>query len=248
MGRVASPQSNVASSSRCKGPRCGKPVAITSSARRRTTERPTRAPAHPIVQQFGAESSERCIEPTDVLGTLKRIIWQRPAPWDDSNVSLDTARTLYVSDTRGLSSNHFCLLPPPTTQGACSSLHIPRKVRLDAAPGPRLAAIVSEWGSRPQRPPEPAHTDLSTPAELAASPQSDVSSRLSSVLHSFRALPVAVPAELHRSWFFGPHAESAKASLGPLRPSCWSHSRGTRRALAGLPTLSSASRRRQPLE
>jgi asparagine synthase (glutamine-hydrolysing) len=36
--------------------------------------------AHPIVQQFGADASERCIEPTDVLDTLKRIVWHLDEP------------------------------------------------------------------------------------------------------------------------------------------------------------------------
>jgi asparagine synthase (glutamine-hydrolysing) len=36
--------------------------------------------AHPIVHQFGADASERCIEPTDVLGTLKRIVWHLDEP------------------------------------------------------------------------------------------------------------------------------------------------------------------------
>ena len=36
--------------------------------------------AHPIVQQFGADASERCIEPTDVLGTLKHIVWHLDEP------------------------------------------------------------------------------------------------------------------------------------------------------------------------
>jgi len=36
--------------------------------------------AHPIVNQFGADASERCIEPTDVLGTLKQIVWHLDEP------------------------------------------------------------------------------------------------------------------------------------------------------------------------
>jgi asparagine synthase (glutamine-hydrolysing) len=36
--------------------------------------------AHPIVRQFGADAAERCIEPTDVLGTLKRIVWHLDEP------------------------------------------------------------------------------------------------------------------------------------------------------------------------
>jgi asparagine synthase (glutamine-hydrolysing) len=36
--------------------------------------------AHPIVERFGAEAFERCIEPTDVLGTLKRIVWHLDEP------------------------------------------------------------------------------------------------------------------------------------------------------------------------
>jgi asparagine synthase (glutamine-hydrolysing) len=36
--------------------------------------------AHPIVQQFGADASERCVEPTDVLDTLKRIVWHLDEP------------------------------------------------------------------------------------------------------------------------------------------------------------------------
>ncbi|HLZ26946.1 MAG TPA: asparagine synthase (glutamine-hydrolyzing) [Chloroflexota bacterium] len=36
--------------------------------------------AHPIVEQFGAEASERGIEPTDVLGTLKDIVWHLDEP------------------------------------------------------------------------------------------------------------------------------------------------------------------------
>jgi asparagine synthase (glutamine-hydrolysing) len=36
--------------------------------------------AHPIVRQFGADASERCIEPTDVLDTLKRIVWHLDEP------------------------------------------------------------------------------------------------------------------------------------------------------------------------
>jgi asparagine synthase (glutamine-hydrolysing) len=39
-----------------------------------------RAHAQPIVAQFGAEAAERCIEPTDVLGTLKQIIWHLDEP------------------------------------------------------------------------------------------------------------------------------------------------------------------------
>src|SRR5712691_6955590 len=36
--------------------------------------------AHPIIQQFGADASERRIEPTDVLDTLKRIVWHLDEP------------------------------------------------------------------------------------------------------------------------------------------------------------------------
>ncbi|HKB49621.1 MAG TPA: asparagine synthase (glutamine-hydrolyzing), partial [Ktedonobacterales bacterium] len=36
--------------------------------------------AQPIVERFGAEAYERCIEPTDVLGTLKRIVWHLDEP------------------------------------------------------------------------------------------------------------------------------------------------------------------------
>src|SRR6266851_1271810 len=36
--------------------------------------------AHPIVAQFGADASERCIEPTDVLGTMKQIVWHLDEP------------------------------------------------------------------------------------------------------------------------------------------------------------------------
>ncbi|MGI9146228.1 MAG: asparagine synthase (glutamine-hydrolyzing) [Chloroflexota bacterium] len=36
--------------------------------------------ARRIVQQFGAEASERCIEPGDVLGTLKQIVWHLDEP------------------------------------------------------------------------------------------------------------------------------------------------------------------------
>jgi asparagine synthase (glutamine-hydrolysing) len=36
--------------------------------------------AHPIVEQFGAEPFERCIEPNDILGTLKRIVWHLDEP------------------------------------------------------------------------------------------------------------------------------------------------------------------------
>src|SRR5437667_3513295 len=31
--------------------------------------------ARPIVERFGAEAFVRCIEPTDVLATMKRIVW-----------------------------------------------------------------------------------------------------------------------------------------------------------------------------
>src|SRR6266851_1324194 len=36
--------------------------------------------ARPIIERFGAEAFERCIEPTDVLGTLKRIVWHLDEP------------------------------------------------------------------------------------------------------------------------------------------------------------------------
>src|SRR5436305_11582883 len=36
--------------------------------------------AHPIVERFGAEASERCVEPVDVLGTLKQIVWHLDEP------------------------------------------------------------------------------------------------------------------------------------------------------------------------
>lgn len=36
--------------------------------------------AHPIVDRFAAEGFERCIDPTDVLGTLKRIVWHLDEP------------------------------------------------------------------------------------------------------------------------------------------------------------------------
>jgi len=36
--------------------------------------------AHRIVQQFGAEAFERCIEPEDVLETLKQIVWHLDEP------------------------------------------------------------------------------------------------------------------------------------------------------------------------
>jgi asparagine synthase (glutamine-hydrolysing) len=36
--------------------------------------------AYPVIQQFDAEPFERCIEPSDVLGTLKRIIWHLDEP------------------------------------------------------------------------------------------------------------------------------------------------------------------------
>ena len=36
--------------------------------------------AQPIVERFGAEGFERCIEPTDVLGTMKRIVWHLDEP------------------------------------------------------------------------------------------------------------------------------------------------------------------------
>jgi asparagine synthase (glutamine-hydrolysing) len=36
--------------------------------------------AQPIVERFAAEAYERCIEPTDVLGTLKRIVWHLDEP------------------------------------------------------------------------------------------------------------------------------------------------------------------------
>src|SRR6266851_697552 len=36
--------------------------------------------AQPIVERFGAEAFERCIEPSDVLGTLKRIVWHLDEP------------------------------------------------------------------------------------------------------------------------------------------------------------------------
>src|SRR3981081_1106937 len=33
-----------------------------------------------MVRQFGADASERCIEPTDVLGDLKQIVWHLDEP------------------------------------------------------------------------------------------------------------------------------------------------------------------------
>jgi asparagine synthase (glutamine-hydrolysing) len=36
--------------------------------------------AQPIVERFGAEPFERCIEPTDVLGTMKRMVWHLDEP------------------------------------------------------------------------------------------------------------------------------------------------------------------------
>ena len=36
--------------------------------------------AHPIVERFGAEAFERCIEPTDLLGTLEQIVWHLDEP------------------------------------------------------------------------------------------------------------------------------------------------------------------------
>src|SRR5712691_3138528 len=36
--------------------------------------------AQPIIQQFGADASERCIEPTEVVETLKRIVWHLDEP------------------------------------------------------------------------------------------------------------------------------------------------------------------------
>jgi asparagine synthase (glutamine-hydrolysing) len=36
--------------------------------------------ARPIVDRFRAEAFERCIEPTDVIGTLKRIVWHLDEP------------------------------------------------------------------------------------------------------------------------------------------------------------------------
>jgi asparagine synthase (glutamine-hydrolysing) len=36
--------------------------------------------AHPIVRQFATEASERCIEPTDMLETMKRIVWHLDEP------------------------------------------------------------------------------------------------------------------------------------------------------------------------
>jgi asparagine synthase (glutamine-hydrolysing) len=36
--------------------------------------------AHPIVERFGAEAFERCIEPTDLLDTLEQIVWHLDEP------------------------------------------------------------------------------------------------------------------------------------------------------------------------
>jgi asparagine synthase (glutamine-hydrolysing) len=36
--------------------------------------------AHPIVNRFGADAAERCVEPVDVLGTLKKIVWHLDEP------------------------------------------------------------------------------------------------------------------------------------------------------------------------
>jgi asparagine synthase (glutamine-hydrolysing) len=36
--------------------------------------------ARPVVQQFGAEPFERCIEPTDILESLRRIVWHLDEP------------------------------------------------------------------------------------------------------------------------------------------------------------------------
>jgi asparagine synthase (glutamine-hydrolysing) len=36
--------------------------------------------AHPIVERFGADATERCIEPNDLLDTLKQIVWHLDEP------------------------------------------------------------------------------------------------------------------------------------------------------------------------
>jgi asparagine synthase (glutamine-hydrolysing) len=36
--------------------------------------------SRPVVAQFGADAAERCIEPTDLLGTLKQIVWHLDEP------------------------------------------------------------------------------------------------------------------------------------------------------------------------